>query len=55
MSSFNVNAFCFELGKVETTAIRERMVSNLTQVDTELAQRVADGLGMPLPSLQITI
>ncbi len=45
-----VNAFCFELGKVETTAIRQRMVSTLTQVDAVLAQRVADGLGMPLPA-----
>ena len=45
-----VNAFCFELGKVETIAIRQRMVSTLTQVDAELAQRVADGLGMPLPA-----
>ena len=45
-----VNAFCFELGKVETMAIRQRMVSTLTQVDAVLAQRVADGLGMPLPA-----
>ena len=45
-----VNAFLFELGKVDIIAIRERMVSNLTQVDNVLAQRVADGLGMPLPA-----
>ncbi len=45
-----VNAFCFELGKVETMAIRQRMVSTLIQVDAVLAQRVADGLGMPLPA-----
>ncbi len=45
-----VAAFCFELGKVEIVAIRERMVATLTQVDAELAQRVADGLGMPLPA-----
>ena len=45
-----MNAFLFELGKVEMIAIRERMVSNLTQVDAGLAQRVADGLGMPLPA-----
>ena len=45
-----VNAFCFELGKVETIAIRQRMVSTLTQVDTVLAQRVAKGLGMQLPA-----
>ena len=44
-----VAAFCFELGKVEVAAVRERMVSVLTQVDKALAQRVADGLGMALP------
>ena len=44
-----VSAFCFELGKVEVAAIRERMVSTLTQVDEVLAQRVADGLGMAVP------
>ena len=40
---------CFELGKLDIVAIRERMVSNLTQVDSTLAARVADGLGMTLP------
>lgn len=44
-----VAAFCFELGKVGVAAVRERMVSNLTQVDAVLAQRVADGLGMAVP------
>jgi catalase len=46
-----VNAFRFELGKVETPAIRERMVSGLMNVTTELAEAVAAGLGMrTLPS-----
>ena len=44
-----VAAFCFELGKVEVAEVRMRMVSNLTQVDGGLAQRVADGLGMAVP------
>ena len=44
-----VSAFCFELAKVATPAIRERMVSNLTQVDAELAAHVANGLGMAVP------
>ncbi len=44
-----VAAFCFELAKVEIPAIRERMVATLTQVDEDLAQRVAAGLGMELP------
>ena len=45
-----VDAFCFELAKVEVPAIRERMVATLTQVDADLAQRVADGLGMKVPA-----
>lgn len=45
-----VAAFCFELGKVEVPAVRERMVSVLTQVDAALAQRVADGLNMAVPA-----
>jgi catalase len=45
-----VSAFCFELGKVEVAAVRERMVSNLTLVDPVLAKRVADGLGMAVPA-----
>lgn len=44
-----VNAFCFELGKVNVLEVRKRMVSTLTQVDPTLAQRVADGLGMDVP------
>ncbi len=45
-----VNALRFELGKVETVAIRERMVGLLTQVDKTLASRVATGLGMDVPA-----
>jgi catalase len=41
-----VQALQFELGKVETVAIRERMVAMLDQVDGELSARVAKGLGM---------
>ncbi len=48
------NAFRFELSKVETPAVRERIVALLGNVDEALARRVADGLGMqrcpaPLP------
>ena len=51
-----VNAFRFELSKVETVAIRERMVAGLRNVDAALAEGVASGLGMrklpePLPRL----
>jgi catalase len=44
-----VRAFRFELSKVQTPAIRRRMVAGLRNVSEELAQGVADGLGMELP------
>jgi catalase len=44
-----IAAFRFELTKVQTQAIRSRMVAGLRNVADELAQGVADGLGMPLP------
>ncbi len=43
------DALCFELSKLETAAIRERMIGLLTQVDKTLAAKVADGLNMPVP------
>jgi len=45
-----VNALRFELGKLQRDEIRSRMLSMLAQVDTSLAQRVADGLGMEIPT-----
>lgn len=44
-----INALRFELGKVETRAIRERMTGMLTRVDRYLADRVAEGLGITMP------
>ncbi|PYE83781.1 catalase [Pseudoroseicyclus aestuarii] len=44
------DAFTFELSKVETPVIRERMLAHLVNVDADLAQTVADGLGMALPA-----
>jgi catalase len=41
-----VNALRFELGKVETIAIRERMLFMLAQIDKTLASGVAAGLGL---------
>jgi len=41
-----VSAFIFELSKVETMAVRERMVGQLANVDPKIAQRVANGLGL---------
>ncbi len=51
-----INAFRFELSRVQTPAIRERMVSGLMNVDMELAQSVASGLGIeelpePMPKV----
>ncbi|WP_424810913.1 catalase [Roseococcus sp. YIM B11640] len=43
------DAFVFELGKVQTPAIRARMLSRLRNVDEALAAKIADGLGMELP------
>ena len=40
-----VDALVFELSKVETKDIRERMVAHLPNIDPDLAQQVADGLG----------
>jgi catalase len=40
------SALVFELSKVETPEVRERMVGHLVHIDPSLAQRVADGLGL---------
>jgi catalase len=45
-----VQAFCFELGKVEVADIRTRMVGMLAHVDATLAQQVAQGLGLGVPT-----
>ncbi len=47
-----IRAFRFELTRVQTPAIRERVVSQLVNVDAGLAQAVADGLGIPVPPAQ---
>jgi catalase len=41
-----VSAFIFELSKVETKPVRERMVGQLANVDPKIARRVAAGLGL---------
>jgi catalase len=41
-----ISAFIFELSKVDTKAVRERMVGQLANVDPKIAQRVANGLGL---------
>jgi catalase len=44
-----IRALRFELGKVETPPIRERMLALLAQVDKGLANSVAEGLGTKVP------
>ena len=41
-----IDALIFELSKVQTASIRERIVSHLLNIEKTLAKRVAQGLGM---------
>ncbi|MET0936139.1 MAG: catalase, partial [Luteibacter sp.] len=43
------HALEFELGKVASRAVRERMLFVLSQVDEDMAASVGRGLGMPVP------
>lgn len=43
------SAIVFELSKVSLAHVRERVLANLQNVDETLAQRVADGLNLPMP------
>jgi len=45
-----VNAFRFELTRVQTPAVRERMLALLANVNDVLVSRVAEGLGMDVPA-----
>ncbi len=44
------DALSFELSKVNTTSIKERMVKNLTNIDMDLAQYVAEKIGVDKPT-----
>jgi catalase len=44
-----IDACCFELGKVETRAIQERVLEHFARIDALLVQKVAEGLGLPAP------
>lgn len=44
-----IAAFQFELARVETAAIRQRVVDNLAHVDPKLARKVAEPLGIAPP------
>jgi len=45
-----VNALRFELGKVDSKLVRERVLFMLSQIDGGLAKDVAQGLGMEVPT-----
>jgi catalase len=45
-----VRGFRFELTKVQVPAVRERAVAMIANVAKELAESVAQGLGMPMPA-----
>jgi catalase len=42
-----ISALVFELSKVETPEIRERVLANFANIDAQLVERVAKGLGLP--------
>src|SRR5690606_26807663 len=44
-----IDAFSFELGKVKTVAVRQRMIGILSLIDKGLASEVAYALGLKVP------
>jgi catalase len=44
-----IRGFRFELTKVQVPAVRQRVLSMIANVDSQLAKAVAQGLGMPVP------
>jgi catalase len=44
-----VNAAHFELGKVESLEVQKRMVGLFAKVDGQLAEQIAEGIGIPAP------
>lgn len=47
------SAFVFELSKIGLEHVRLRVLGHLRNIDEALAQRVADGLAMPLPKAAV--
>jgi catalase len=48
-----IDALSFELGKVKTVSIRERMLAVLAQIDKGLAAEVAFALGLHIPKIPL--
>lgn len=44
-----IKAFRFELGKVQSKSVQQQMVNNLSNVGLQLAQQVAQGIGVEAP------
>lgn len=45
-----INAYTFELGKCYEQAVKERALQSLANIDPELCEQVATGLGLPAPA-----
>ncbi|MFN8075777.1 MAG: catalase [Kineosporiaceae bacterium] len=45
-----IQALQFELGRVRTTAVKQRMLGHLANIDARLVREVAEYLGLPVPS-----
>ncbi|WP_420458536.1 catalase [Neolewinella sp.] len=45
-----VDAYTFELGKVNYPHIQKRMLYQISQIDEDLARQVAEGLGLEVPT-----
>jgi catalase len=50
-----IEAFHFELGKVETKDVRQRMVDHLANIDDRLAHEVSKGIGIAGPSSNASV
>jgi len=44
-------AFSFELGKVEDSGVKERMLAVLSNVEPELVRKIAHNIGLPAPAV----
>ncbi|MER7812231.1 catalase [Streptomyces sp900116325] len=50
-----VAAYTFELGKCWQTAVKERALQVLANIDPDLCTQVATGLGLPVPEATVTM
>ncbi|MFD7256025.1 catalase, partial [Streptomyces sp. NPDC059895] len=50
-----IGAYTFELGKCYEQAIKERALEVLANIDPQLCEQVANGLGLPAPKLTVPL